>query len=494
MKSAIVAVSANVQYLPLAPAYLKSSLISEKIDPPTLFNFNFESSIDAIAEKLLNCEFDIIGFSVYVWNISIVKHLAKRIKEIKPFTKIVFGGPEVSPRAKSVMEEIPECDFIVCGEGELTFKELMLSLINKKPLREIKGLLYRENGKIFENEKREVLDSLDLIENPYKDLDFKGDGKFQVIPLETMRGCRYKCRFCFYSKGKNKIREFSEDKVFEFLDFALKKSSIEKIYLMDPDFTSNKNRAKKICSFISENNSNLKPFHTEIRAEEVDEEMASFLKKANILDVEVGLQSTNEEALKISGRPTNLDLVRRGIENLNKVGIKSELQLILGLPLETKESFLKSIDDAVEMNPTTLAIFRLLVLPGTYFYDNGDSFNLQFEKHPPWRILKTKEIDEEEMVTLARCGMYASYLYSNFKLTTKYILKELKMKYSDISYHFSKEESAYKVDEPITSQKHREIIAEHIPFLIEKLCQERGLNFTFYKAIMTKEMAFKGLE
>lgn len=490
MKSAIVSVSANVQFLPLAPAYLKSSLISEKIEPPTLFNFNYESSVDLIAEKILDFDFDVVGFSVYVWNYNIVKILAKTIKKEKPFTKIVFGGPEVSPRANDVMNEIQECDFLVRGEGEVTFKELMISLKYKKPLSEIKGLLYREKGRVFDNEKRQPTEPLDLIENPYKNLYFQGDGNFQVLPLETMRGCRYKCRFCFYSKGKNKIRQFSNQKVFEFLDYALKKSNCQKIYLMDPDFTSDKMRAKNICSFISQNNIYSKQFHTEIRAEEVDEEMAFSLKKANITDVEVGLQSTNEEVLKCSGRPTNLNMVRKGIENLNKMGIKNELQLILGLPMETKESFLKSIDDAVEMNPSTLACFRLLVLPGTYFFDNAESFSLEHEKSPPWRILRTKEINEEEMIELSRCGMYASYLYSNFKLTIKYLLKEVKMKHSQISYLFAKEESAYKVDEPITSQKHREIIAKHIPYLIEKFCKEKGVKFAFYKSIMTREMAF----
>lgn len=491
MKSALVAISASSDYLPLAPLYLQSSLISENFKPPLLFNFNFESSVEFMAEKILSYDFDLIGFSVYVWNIKIVKTLSEIIKRVRSSSKIVFGGPEVSPRAKSVLEEIKECDFIVCDEGELTLKELISALKNGKPLSQVKGICYRENGVVYENFRREVIDPLDKIENPFKNLNFIGEKNFKVLPVETMRGCRYKCKFCFYSKGRNKIREFSEKKVFDFLNYALKESPCEKIYLMDPDFTSNKKRAQKICSFICENNFYLKQIHTEVRAEEIDEEMAFFLKKANIVDVEVGLQSTNEEVLKLSGRPTNINLVKQGINNLNREGIKSELQIILGLPSDTKESFLKSIDDSVEMAPTTLACFRLLVLPGTYFFDNAGKFSFVYEKKPPWKIIKTDKIDEEEMIKLSRCSIYASYLYSNFKLTTKYLLKELKMSHSQLAYIFALDESSYFVDEPISSTKHRDIISNHIPSLIEKICKKERLNFGFYNAIMTREMAFK---
>lgn len=491
MKSAVVSVSANNEYLPLAPLYLQSSLISENFESPLIFNFNFESSVEKMAETILSYDFDLIGFSVYVWNIKKVKTLSEIIKRVRPSSKIVFGGPEVSPRAKSILEEIKECDFVVCDEGEVTFKELLVGLKNRNPLSQVKGLCYRENGKIYENVRREVIEPLDKIENPFKNLNFIGEKNFKVLPIETMRGCRYKCRFCFYSKGRNNIREFSEEKVFDFLKYALKESPCEKIYLMDPDFTSNKKRAKRICSFINENNIYSKQIHTEVRAEEIDKEMAFFLKKANIVDVEVGLQSTNEDVLKLSGRPTNINLVKQGIDNLNKEGIKSELQIILGLPSETKHSFLKSIDDSIEMAPTTLACFRLLVLPGTYFFDNAEKFFLFYEKKPPWRIIKTDKINEEEMVKLSRCSIYASYLYSNFKLTTKYLLKELKISHSQFAYSFAADESSYFVDEPISSTKNREIISKHIPSLIEKICKKEGLNFGFYNAIMTKEMAFK---
>lgn len=492
MKTAIVAVSANVEYLPLALLNLKSSLLNKISEPPHLLNFNFEDSPDEMAKKILSFNFDIVGFSVYVWNIKIVKEIAKIIKGAKPQTKIVLGGPEVSPKGKEVMEEFPEADYIVIDEGEFTFRDLLLSLSGRGgKISEIKGLFYRENGKIVATEQSKKIEPLDLIPFAYCDKDFEVENNFKVLPVETMRGCRYKCRFCFYSKGKNKIRFFSDERVKESLFYALKKSSCKKIYLMDPDFTSNRERAKKICSFIFENNEEKKPFHTEIRAEEVDEEMASFLSKANITDVEVGVQSTNKDVLKMSGRASKLEFVKRGIENLNKYGIKSELQLILGLPLETKESFLKSIDDAVEMSPTTLACFRLLVLPGTYFNEFSESLGLVYEQSPPWRIISNGRIDENEIITLSRCGIYASYMYSNFKLTTKYLLKELKMSHSQISYLFAQEERSYEVDEPITSNKHKRIIASHIPYLFEKLCKDKGLNFNFYKAIMTKEMAFK---
>ncbi|MCX7829552.1 MAG: cobalamin-dependent protein, partial [Acidobacteria bacterium] len=294
MKTGIVSISANVEYLPLALLYLKSSLKNENVEPPILLNFNFEDSPQKIAKEIIDFNFDTIGFSVYVWNIRIIKEVVREIKSKNPKTAVIFGGPEVSPRAKEVMEEIPEIDFAVVDEGEFAFKELILSIkTGKNGFAEIKGLCYRNGDKIILTEERGSITPLDLIQYPFSETKFEKENNFKVLPVETMRGCRYKCRFCFYSKGKNKIRFFSDERVEESLFYALKESSCEKIYLMDPDFTSNRERAKKICSFISDNNENNKPFHTEIRAEEVDEETALFLKKANIADVEVGIQSTN---------------------------------------------------------------------------------------------------------------------------------------------------------------------------------------------------------
>jgi len=492
VKTGIVAVSANIDYLPLSLKYLKYSLPREYLENVKLLNFNFEDDASSITEKIMSFNFDIIGFSVYVWNVKKIKEIVKIIKKFKQETKIIFGGPEVSPRPKEILEEIPECDFVVVGEGEFTFREILKNLkINNRSISKIDGVFFKDNGTIIGNNETKKIEPLDLIPSPYIEEEFDIENNFNVLPVETMRGCRYRCRFCFYSKGRNEIRFFSDERVRESLYYGLRKSSCQQVYLMDPDFTANKERLKRICSFIAEHNENKKSFHTEIRAEEVDEGIASSLKKANITDVEVGLQSTNEDVLQICSRPSNLQLVQRGILYLTQAGIKSELQLIVGLPLDTRESFLKSIDDAVLMSPTTLACFRLLVLPGTYFRTFSNELGLVFENGPPWKIIKTKTIDEEEMTRLSRTAIYASYLYSNFKLTTKFLLKELKMKHSSISNLFALDETSFEVDEPITSTKHRRIILTHIPYLIEKLCKDKGLNFNFYKSIMIKEMAFR---
>jgi radical SAM superfamily enzyme YgiQ (UPF0313 family) len=483
----LVAINANMEYPPMAVAYLNSSLIENDLPTPYILNFDISLPPDLMLKSIKEHNLDVVALSCYVWNIATVKYLAKRIKMINPQSLIILGGPEVSPRARDVLVDIVEADVAVVGEGEQTFPDLIRAILDQTQRYEsIKGIVFRTNGKIVENEMRESIYPLDSLPNPYRNFPFLKD-EAKILPIETMRGCKYKCKFCYYQKGKNNTRYFSREKVFEYLYYALKESQCQKIYLMDPTFGSDKERTIEICEYIAMNNKKMKTFHTEIRAEEVDPQLASELRKANITDVEVGLQSTNIAVLKNCGRPTNIDLVRKGIEYLSIEGIKTELQLILGLPGETKESFLRSLNEAAALDPASLFCFRLLVLPGTYFFNHAKELGICHEDRAPWRITGNKDLAFQDIVTLMRCSIYACFLFSYFKLTVKYLLIELKQDLASFAYDLAVLEGADVVDEPITLEKQSKIIREHIPLRFEQICKEKGVNFGFYKAIMEKE-------
>jgi len=155
---------------------------------------------------------------------------------------------------------------------------------------------------------------------------------------------------------------------------------------MDPVFNLYADRAKEICRFVAEHNTRRFRFHTEAWAEFIDEEMARLMKEAHFTFVEVGLQTTDVTALATVERRLKLEKFLHGIACLKKYRIRFELQLIHGLPGETQDSFRKSLDFAVSLDPPELAVYPLMVLPGTELWRKADGIGLDFEPTPPYYV------------------------------------------------------------------------------------------------------------
>ncbi len=158
------------------------------------------------------------------------------------------------------------------------------------------------------------------------------------------------------------------------------------IYLMDPIFNLNAWRAKEICRFVAAHNDRRVAFHAEIWAEFVDEDMARLFSEAHFQFLEVGLQTTDDTALATVERRLRVKAFTDGIGYLKQYKLKFELQLILGLPGETMASFRKSLDFAGSLDPHDLAVFPLMVLPGTDLWNKAQALQLDFDPEPPYEI------------------------------------------------------------------------------------------------------------
>lgn len=481
-------ISADGRYSPLALLYIRSVLwrddeLKNAVDVK-MQEFNTKDDIDYMLSEIMKYCPDIIGFSCFVWNIEKVLRLSALVKKLSKDTVIVFGGPESTPRAQSLLEQYPQIDIVVRDEGEITFRELVRALRQEQPhLKDIKGITFRSNDTVVKNEPRDIIANLDSIPSPF-DSSYVPSEDTEVC-LETQRGCVYKCSFCFYGKGLDGARLFSMDRVKKDLGYLLN-LKLKSICLMDPVFNLPLERAKEICRFIAENNKNNIAFHTEIRAELVDEEVAELFAKANIKWLEIGLQSLDVNVLRSVRRNMNLKRFMSGIEFLKKYDSIVEVHLILGLPGETYESFVDALEFALSLEVTHLMLFRLQLFPGTNIHRDIQLSGIVYDEQPSYTFMQTKSISFEKVIHLQKIfnslGMFRANVSAQF-LCRETGIKLLEMVERWIEW--------LNDDRLLLNRNDENKIREKFNEFILYFCAKNDIPADFYSNLLLKEARIK---
>ena len=387
MNICLATANANPAFTPLALLYLKAYLVAQRTlaaGDVRILEFRKSDSPEEIARRVLEGAPGIVGLSCYVWNIETLMAASRHIKRLRPEVRIVLGGPEVGPVARSVLEHNPSIDCVVKSEGELVFNEIVDTWKGGGAIATVKGICFRRESDVFETEDAKLLHDLNHLASPLQMLE--GDPKGRIICIETQRGCVFRCNFCFEGKDLSiRNRRFDLDRVKDGILFWLQQD-ISWIYLMDPVFNLNAARAKEICRFVALHNTRRIPVHAEVWAEFIDEEMARLMHAANFGFLEVGLQTTDEKVLVTVERRLKLARFLEGIAHLKRFGIPLQVQLIYGLPGETRATFRASLNFAAALQAPDLAVFPLMVLPGTELRRKAAALEIEFDPEPPYFI------------------------------------------------------------------------------------------------------------
>ncbi len=395
-------------YIPLSLFYIKSyaetdPLISRagRIDVVVPVD---ASDAARTAAEIVARNPDIVGFSCYIWNMLHTMEIARLVKQQAPATTIVVGGPDVSSVPEKALDTYPWIDVVVRGEGEETFRALLCHWLERgKPavepgLRDIQGLGFRDGGAVVLTERRPFLENLDVIPSPYLNgcIDLKTETR--SILFETYRGCPFKCSFCFYPKDYgNLLHSFSMERVKRDLRDILE-SGAKSVFLMDPTFNVPPKRAKEILRFIAENRrADDLSVTVELRVDLLDQEFMGLLKQAGISVVEIGLQSTNDAALRAVDRKQSMRKITGNVHYLHSIGIEVVFQLIFGLPEDTYEDYLDSLDFCVGLDATKIEPYRLQLLPGTPMYENAALLGLDFVDRGDRKIIRTRTMSKEDI-------------------------------------------------------------------------------------------------
>ncbi|KPJ65569.1 MAG: hypothetical protein AMJ45_04980 [Syntrophobacter sp. DG_60] len=339
---------------------------------------------------------DVLGFSCYCWNMDKILSLARLVKGLYPRTKIILGGPEVTPIARKYIKESPFIDVIVRGEGEVTFAELLRYYLDGGDISSIKGITYQEDGNVIDNPERPLIENLGQIPSPY--LQSILTPRDEVTYIETYRGCPYRCAYCFEGKNFPRLRFFPEDRIRKEIEFIMSHPNIKSFHFVDPIFNLKKERLKKITNAIYEANRFKAGLRTvEIMAELIDEETVTLFKKANVRSVETGPQTVHPDILKNVNRYYDEQRFKNGVKLLMDGGIEVLTDLIIGLPGDNFFKFAKSIKVMIELKSTNIVFSILHVLPGTELYKNSKKYGLKFDDKAPHLILSTPTFPYDEI-------------------------------------------------------------------------------------------------
>ena len=420
MKSLICALNTKYVHSSLAPWCLKAGVYEyAKNTECRVLEATINESTDSILEKILGCEFDIIGFCTYIWNVEKVLSLCKMVSEKRENATIVLGGPEVSYRAKDILEENPCVSLVISGEGEEPFGRLC----NDENPEEISGVSYRKDGQIVT--KTEHV-SKKQPPSPYTKEYFEGlNGRISYI--ETSRGCPFSCAFCLSGRCGN-VRFFDVDEAKENI-IKLSNSGTKTVKFVDRTFNADKKRANEIFNFIIDNYGTKIPegvcFHFELEGEIIDDETIFVLSKApaGAIQVEIGLQSFNVKTLEAINRKTKIERLYSNISKIVSLGnIHTHIDLIAGLPYEDIDSFENSFNRALSLEPHMLQLGFLKLLYGSELREKSD-YVYEFSENPPYEVISTPHISREELFLLHKIEDVFERLYNSMRFpnTVKYL-------------------------------------------------------------------------
>ena len=389
--------------VPLAAGYLilwarKLGLTANyqfEVLPPRVCN---TFSDVALVREILSQQPWLVGFSCSLWNIDRTLWIAARLKEIRPDLRIVIGGPEITFDNAWVLQS-GGVDYAVIGEGEQTFGELLTHLLSGEDdlTKPIAGLWRRAAPML--PAFRKPLPNLNEISSPYLEgiLDAADE---RMMMLETIRGCVFKCKFCYYPKSYDGLYFLSEEKIVANLAHARQRGATE-VVLLDPTLNQRKDFDDFLRILARENPDHQFTYFGELRSEGIREVTARLLRQANFTEVEIGLQSVDPEAQALMDRRNNMKAFERGVQSLLDAGLKVKVDLIIGLPGDTLASVRRGFDYLASSNLfSTVQVFNLAILPGTAFRQEASSLGLQFQPKPPYYVYETPTLDTQDLYDL----------------------------------------------------------------------------------------------
>lgn len=432
MKTVIVALNSKYIHSSLAPWYLKAAC-GEGCGEVRVHEGTINENLEQILSSIYLEKADVVAFSCYIWNISHVMKLAESLKRLVPGIVIVLGGPEVSYDVQDFMEENSFIDHIISGEGERPFRQLLEQLkTGEDDLDGINGLAYRKAGRIYFNNTGKESETLDGIISPYSE-EMLSAIKGRIAYFEASRGCPFSCSYCISSISSS-VRRFSTERVEEDLE-KLVKSGVRQIKFVDRTFNCNKTMAKEILSsIIIRYRSSGVNFHFEAAADLFDDEMLNLLSEApaGLIQLEMGIQTANETALKEINRKTDLDKLSSNIIRLmNMRNMNIHLDLIAGLPFEDIHSFRKSFNFAFGFHPHQLQLGFLKLLKGSGLRRNSEMYGYKFRKYAPYEVLCSSSLSYEELLELKGIEEMLERYYNSgrFFASLKFLLSYFKSPY-----------------------------------------------------------------
>lgn len=380
--------------------------------------FTIKDSNEHIINYILNNEFDILSFSMYIWNTEKIKQILKYLKNIN-FKKIIYcGGPEASYDYKDLFYKY-NVNFITKGEGEISFNHLIEYLSGNRKIENVDNLYYLENNEIKYTYNKPC--DLNLIKHDYSLIkDFKN----RICYIESSRGCYYNCAYCMASLEKP-VRFFPIETVKKDLLFLLNNNA-RIIKFLDRSFNVNRGYMLEILKFINEHDNGISTFQFEVVGDLLSDEEIAYINtmRKGYLRFEIGIQSTNDKTMKAINRHQNFKRIQSNILSIrDNVAIHTDL--IAGLPFENYVRFKQSFNETFLLLTEELQLGFLKELKGTEISNRKAEYGYLFDENAPFEVLENNYITNEEIkkIKLVEESVDKFYNSKNFTKTFKYLFE-----------------------------------------------------------------------
>ena len=422
MKILLTTLNSKFIHTNLAIRYLRE-YVRDLVDVD-IREYTINNDLDYILKDIHKNKYDVILFSTYIWNVNDIVKLCENIKKINPDIKIALGGPEVSYDSYEAMNKYSFVDYILCGEGEVVFRDLVMYLQGNKKIEDVDGIVYRSDNKVISNRPQNLLENLDEIPSPYENLNPE-EYENRIVYYETSRGCPFNCQYCLSSTLKG-LRYFGIDRVKRDLK-SLIDARVSQIKFIDRTFNANKGFAKEIMNFLMENDNDYTTYHFEVTAHLLDNDMLEFLKncKEGLFQFEIGVQTTNQKSLDEVGRRDDFSRLSEVVQTIASYRhIHQHLDLIAGLPYEDYNSFENSFNDVFNLGIEHLQLGFLKMIKGTGVRNRADKHGYRYKDYPPYEVLYNDYISYTEILKLKDIEEILEKYYNskNFVLSMRYII------------------------------------------------------------------------
>lgn len=336
---------------------------------------------------------DLLVFSCYIWNITLVREIGEILHLILPDTVILLGGPEVSFDCERQLTTYTFAKAIVKGEGERAFREILESW---PKLETVDGLLIRSEGGFVDTGSTHPV-PLDAIPFPYSDLSAYEN---RIIYYESSRGCPFHCGYCLSSTSHG-VRFLSLERTCSDLLFFLERR-VPQVKFIDRTFNCDKERTFTLLSFLKEHDNGVTNFHMEICADLLDDRLIALIDtlRPGLVQFEIGVQSTNEKAIQAVHRAGQFEKIKEAVRRIDYGRVHIHLDLIAGLPYEDYQSFGRSFDDVYSQHPHQLQLGFLKLLRGSELRERAAEYGAVFYDVPPYEVLYTDYISYLELQKL----------------------------------------------------------------------------------------------